>query len=47
MNTTHGHHIPGTAMEAKPEKVVRCGGFLICSQCAKEAFGLDKRIKGN
>ena len=45
MYTTHGHHIPGTAIEEKPESVARCGGYLVCRECAIEAFGLDKRIK--
>jgi hypothetical protein len=45
MYTTHGHHIPGTAIEEKPESVARCGGYLVCRECAVEAFGLDARIK--
>lgn len=37
--TSHGHHISGTILidADKPERVARCGGPGLCSECSKEA----------
>lgn len=35
--TTHGHHIPGTTKEGRPDKVARCGGPGLCKTCSMEA----------
>lgn len=37
--TNHGHHIPSTSMDSsdRPPVVARCGGPLMCGQCARES----------
>lgn len=36
--TSHGHQIPGTPREhERPKRVSRCGGPLLCPNCANEA----------
>lgn len=42
MNTSHGHHIPGTTMTAHIGTRARCGGVGLCKVCATEAW--QKRI---
>ena len=38
MYTSHGHHIPGTPVEAEtPETKSRCGGPGRCTVCSREA----------
>ena len=36
--TSHGHHIPGTTMDNKPEDRHRCGGPELCFQCHREVM---------
>lgn len=42
MNTSHGHHIPGTTMTAHIGERARCGGVGLCRVCSTEAW--QKRI---
>lgn len=39
MYTQHGHHIPGTVLEDRPQGLMtaRCGGVKICKDCAIDA----------
>lgn len=39
--TRHGHHIPGTlkgeGVTTAPSSVARCGAFILCEKCKKDA----------
>src|SRR4030095_5089488 len=37
MNTSHGHHIPGTIQNEDTVSKARCGGVNICAKCKEEA----------
>lgn len=37
MYTRHGHQIPGTSVEGRPDAVARCGGIALCMQCLRDA----------
>lgn len=42
--TSHGHHIPGTILDAlPPETRGRCGGVSLCAICSKEAAAFQAR----
>lgn len=45
MYTSHGHHIPGTAMGERAVTVKRCGGLKLCDICFGEALAENTRIQ--
>jgi hypothetical protein len=34
--TNHGHHVPGTSADGKPDRVARCGGPKYCRTCIRD-----------